>query len=324
MRRAHALLVVPLLAVAAIAGCGSSSHPSSATSSDANKAVRVTGAFGAAPKVTIPAEEASASLYTKTVIQGSGAPLTKTESAVSNFALYDWSGKTNKLIGSTFSSRTPTLFGSQIFQAIPGLKNALIGQKAGSRVLAVIPPKDGFGSQGNSQLGVGGSDTMVFVVDLIEEFSNTAAANGAHVSNGGGSLPTVSFPAQGKAPTVKIPSGVKPPKKLTVTTLIKGTGPKLTKGQTVVVQYVGVNWRTKQVFDSSWSRTAPFSFTLDANPEDIIPGWDTGLTGKAVGSRVLLVIPPADGYGKTGNSQAGIEGTDTLVFVVDIVGAVNP
>jgi FKBP-type peptidyl-prolyl cis-trans isomerase len=319
MRRAYALLIVPLLAVVAIAGCGSSS--SSATPSDANKAVSVTGAFGVAPKVTIPAEKASASLYTKTVIQGSGAPLTKTESAVGNFALYDWSGKTHKLIGSTFSSGTPTLFGSEM---LPGLENALIGQRVGSRVLAVIPPKDGFGSQGNPQIGVGANDTLVFVVDLIKEFSDTAAASGAHVSNGGGSLPTVTFPAPGKAPSVKIPSGVTPPKKLTVVPLIKGTGPKVVKGQTVVVQYVGVNWRTGGVFDSSWERSAPYAFSIDANPEEVIPGWDMGLTGQTVGSRVMLVIPPADGYGKTGNSDAGIKGTDTLVFVIDIVGANNP
>jgi peptidylprolyl isomerase len=35
----------------------------------------------------------------------------------------------------------------------------------------------------------------------------------------------------------------------------------------------------------------------------------------------MLVIPPADGFGKSGNSQVGIKGTDTLVFVVDILGA---
>jgi len=38
---------------------------------------------------------------------------------------------------------------------------------------------------------------------------------------------------------------------------------------------------------------------------------------------VLLVIPPADAYGKAGQPQAGIKGTDTLVFVVDILGAVT-
>jgi peptidylprolyl isomerase len=55
----------------------------------------------------------------------------------------------------------------------------------------------------------------------------------------------------------------------------------------------------------------------------VIPGWDTGLVGQTVGSRVMLSIPPADGYGKTGASQAGITGTDTLVFVVDIIDALQ-
>jgi peptidylprolyl isomerase len=48
---------------------------------------------------------------------------------------------------------------------------------------------------------------------------------------------------------------------------------------------------------------------------------DTGLEGVHVGSRVLLVVPPADGYGSKGVSSAGITGTDTLVFAVDVLGA---
>jgi len=53
----------------------------------------------------------------------------------------------------------------------------------------------------------------------------------------------------------------------------------------------------------------------------VIPGWDERLVGRTVGSRVILEIPPADGYGEQGNEQAGIKGTDTLFFVVDILGA---
>ena len=56
--------------------------------------------------------------------------------------------------------------------------------------------------------------------------------------------------------------------------------------------------------------------------DQVIKGWETGLVGQTVGSRVLLVVPPADGYGTAGDSQAGIKGTDTLVFVVDILAAV--
>ena len=63
------------------------------------------------------------------------------------------------------------------------------------------------------------------------------------------------------------------------------------------------------------------STTIGASPSQVIPGWDKGLAGQTVGTRVLLVIPPADGYGKTGSAQAHIKPTDTLVFVVDILGA---
>jgi len=51
-------------------------------------------------------------------------------------------------------------------------------------------------------------------------------------------------------------------------------------------------------------------------------GLGHGLVGQTVGSRVLLVIPPAGGYGSAGASKARISGTDTLVFVVDILAAV--
>ena len=52
----------------------------------------------------------------------------------------------------------------------------------------------------------------------------------------------------------------------------------------------------------------------------LIPAWDEGLVGVEKGSRVLILAPPADGYGSAGNQAAGIKGTDTLVFVVDILG----
>ena len=51
-----------------------------------------------------------------------------------------------------------------------------------------------------------------------------------------------------------------------------------------------------------------------------MPGWDKAIVGQTVGSRLLLVVPPADGYGAQG--QGEIKGTDTMVFVVDILGAV--
>ncbi len=318
MRRIAAALSFPLLAVIVLAGCGSSGSSNSAGSSP-NGSVAVSGAFGATPTVKIPASKASSKLAIKTIIKGTGPALGATDSFVGNYAVYIWRGTTHKQVLSTFSTGSPQVLAANV--GLVGLKQALTGATMGSRVLAVLPPKDAYGPTGNTQIGVKPSDTIVFVVDLIKDFSATAAASGKQVSNGGGGLPTVIAPPGG-APQVKIPS-TKPPKKLVVKTLIKGSGPPTAKGQTVVTQYVGVNWRTGKAFDSSWSRKQPFGFELDATPPQIIPAWDKGLKGVPVGSRVMLVVPPADGYGKAGNSQAGIKGTDTLVFVVDIIGAVS-
>ncbi len=53
----------------------------------------------------------------------------------------------------------------------------------------------------------------------------------------------------------------------------------------------------------------------------MLTGWNEGLTGVTVGSRVMLVIPPALGYGpEGGQASAGIKKTDTLVFVIDVLG----
>jgi FKBP-type peptidyl-prolyl cis-trans isomerase len=315
MRRIAVLLSAPLLAVAplAVAACGSSG-PSTPS-------VTVSGSFGKSPTISIPSQTAGSNLTVKTLIQGSGPVLSKSDAFVGNYAVYIWSGKTHKLAQSTFQTKTPQLFSGTL---LPGLESALQGKKMGSRVLAVIPPKDGYGKTGNSSAGVSATDTLVFVIDMIKEFANNAAATGSQVSNGGGSLPSVTAKS-GAAPVITIPSAAhKPPSGLVTKTLIKGSGPVVTKGQTVVTQYVGTIWRTGKVFDSSWSRGEPFGFTIGATPSQVITGWDKGLVGQTVGSRVLLIVPPADGYGKTGSSQAGIKGTDTLVFVVDILGAVNP
>ena len=321
-RRAAALAITSLFAVAAIAGCGSSSSSKAASSSasastgaDTYTSVTATGTFGKTPTVKIPAATGSGALYTKTVIQGTGATLTTAQSLLGDFVMYDWSGKTHKLIGSTYTNGTPTLFAGSL---LPGLSKALIGQKVGSRVLAVIPPADAFGTTGNSEIGVGAKDTVIFVIDMLKTFDNTVGVPGKQTSNGGGTLPTVIAGAAGKSPTITIPKTAAP-KTLEVKDLIKGTGAKVTKGQFIVVQYTGMNWRTKKVFDSSWSRSEPWGTPIGEG--QVISGWDKGLVGQTVGSRVLLVIPPADGYGKTGQSSAGIKATDDLVFVIDIIAA---
>lgn len=317
MRR-FALLLAPLLVVsAALTACGSSGGSSGSSSSSTNSKVTVTGAFGKQPKVTIPSETAGSDLHVQKVLGGSGQALPSTDALLGNYVVYIWNGKTSKLAANTYQS-VPTLFAGHL---LPGLTTALKGAKVGSRVLAVIPPKYGYGTQGNSQGGVSGTDTLVFVIDIMKAYTKTASASGKTVSSGGHGLPTVTA---SNPPSVTIPKTGKPPSTLVTKTLIQGSGPALSKGEYVVAQYVGVIWRTGKVFDASERDGAPFGFQIGATPTQVIPGWNDGLIGKKVGSRVMLVIPPKDGYGSQGSSQAGIKGTDTLVFVIDLLAAYAP
>jgi peptidylprolyl isomerase len=120
----------------------------------------------------------------------------------------------------------------------------------------------------------------------------------------------------GAAPTVVVPSGPRPTG-LETADLIKGTGPKAEPGDFVTVQYVLATYSSGKTIQSSWT-SQPFQFTIDATPEQVIPGWDTGVVGMQVGGRRELIIPPNLGYGAN-SPGPGISVNDTLVFVIDLL-----
>lgn len=128
-------------------------------------------------------------------------------------------------------------------------------------------------------------------------------------------LPEVSG-SYGTKPTLTFPEGAAP-QELEVVVLSRGDGELVEAGQDIEVHYLGQSWQGG-VFDNSYDRGSSISFPIGVGA--VIAGWDEGLVGQQVGSRVLLSIPSHLGYGDRGVPQAGIKGGDTLVFVVDIVG----
>jgi peptidylprolyl isomerase len=116
-------------------------------------------------------------------------------------------------------------------------------------------------------------------------------------------------------PKVTPPSGPAPTK-LVIKDLIPGTGAQATSGKSVSVNYVGALFKGGKVFDASWKRKEPFSFTLGTG--QVIPGWDKGVAGMKVGGRRELVIPAALAYGAKG-SPPTIPPEAPLVFVIDLL-----
>ena len=120
----------------------------------------------------------------------------------------------------------------------------------------------------------------------------------------------------GEKPVLTFPAGPAPTE-LATTVLSPGDGDLVKVGDDLVVNYLGQTWGG-HIFDNSYDRGTSISFPIGVGA--VIAGWDEGLVGQQIGSRVLLSIPPRQGYGERGMPQAAIKGTDTLVFVVDILG----
>lgn len=120
------------------------------------------------------------------------------------------------------------------------------------------------------------------------------------------------------------PVGAVEPNVVVAKTLIEGDGEEVGLDDIVAAHYHGALWNG-EVFDSTFDRATgdegsnPLLFSLN----QVIKGWKYGLAGQHVGDRVELVIPSEYGYGEAGASDL-IPGGATLVFVVDIVGAIDP
>jgi peptidylprolyl isomerase len=147
--------------------------------------------------------------------------------------------------------------------------------------------------------------------------ASTAASPAPSVADSSAAFPPVpagADPALSTKPAVSAGTGTV--SKLKTTTLIQGTGAAVQSGQTINVNYVGVTYAGGKEFDSSWSRSEAFSFPVGAG--NVIKGWDQGLIGVKVGSRVQLDIPSDLAYG---DSPSGGQPAGSLRFVVDVLSA---
>jgi FKBP-type peptidyl-prolyl cis-trans isomerase len=304
-------LIVLVAAIAALVSIGA--LPAAAADTSLSK-IDVAGANGQKPTLDFPQPFTAGASAHRVVTKGSGEKLVKGAKVTVDYVLID--GRNGQELEASYG-KTPVALDLDVKKAAPVLVDSLLGEKVGTRVLVAIAPKEGLTRNTTLQgAGVKKNDTLIFLLDVKDLHNPLARAKGAKITPPLG-LPTVALGRNGK-PTVTVPT-TDAPTNLVVQPLIKGAGAAVAAGQTITVHYTALIWQGGKKFDSSWDRNQPSEFTIGTG--QVIPGWDAGLVGQTVGSQVLLVIPPDQGYGAGGNPQAGIKGTDTLVFVVDILDA---
>jgi peptidylprolyl isomerase len=268
--------------------------------------------FDQKPTVAKGSGTPSSKLAVKTVIKGDGPKIVSGDFIQVNYLGQIWN--TAKVFDTSFGRGAYTNVIGQ-GKVIPGWDQGLIGHSVHSRVEMAIPPSLGYGSKGDPQSGIKGTDTLVFVIDVLERFNGKSSSTGKVVPQTNANLPKSGTNTDGKIPSLTIPKGVKAPTKLVSEYILEGDGPVIKSTDSVLAQYQGKVWSTGKEFDSSYTRgqLAPFALS------QLIPGWQQGLVGKKAGSRVLLVTPGPLGYGANPPQGSGIPKNATLVFTLDVL-----
>jgi peptidylprolyl isomerase len=322
-RRTAAAVSVVMSTVLLLASCGEeSSTPDDAASETETSSSAVAGELdevsfagevGKELTATWQSEVAAPTETTvTTLVEGDGEAIADGDT-VSTY-LWVGNGSTKKDVFSTYDQGAP----EQIpftEDLDPVFKQLIEGSTYGSRVVAVTTAEELFGENAaNNQLGVGEKDTLVVVADLVEKAAVAPTPTDDAVHDVPASeLPTVV--ETGGEPTGLDFSGIEEPALDTPVqrvVLKKGTGATVKATDTVKIDYLGATYEASEPFDESYSGT-PLTSPLSG----LIRGWSIGLTGVKIGSRVLIQIPPAYGYGAQGSGAIGPNAT--LWFVIDVL-----
>jgi len=336
---------LPVLIASAtlLSACGSNAGYGNPTGSGLST-VSVTGAFGSVPTVSWKSVPDFPSKTTvETAITGTGPAIpadraveakvyvSDAQAILQKNSLCQASGSSTSPCSTTFPLTAPatdlikTLQGVPYQVLSPSAKTLQIpasstglfspfrnGAHIGSRVIGLMPSTllgQTVQSDSIPAIGIGNHDAVLVVIDFIS--LDAAPPTVADV-------PAAQLPAivlkNGK-PVGMTFTGLAKPKTtdgLKRAILTQGTGTAITATSTITFDYLGAVYGAAKPFQENYSQK-PISYPL----AQLVPGWQTGLVGVKAGSRVVLEIPPALGYGA--QAQTGIPANSTLYFVLDIV-----
>jgi peptidylprolyl isomerase len=293
-------LVLVLLLVAALAGCGpveSTPAPTEASTAVPQEPT-VEPPTEAATEAVAPPEAATpveGAVVTDSGLQyieieaGDGpAPQAGEVVAIDYVAKLEEGGE----FDNSYSRGEPIRFALGRGMVIPGLDEGIALMNLGGKATLIIPPELAYGSQGAG--GVIPPDaTIIFEVELVS------------IEPGSPENPT----EVADEDYVTTESGLK------YYDIEPGEGQPAEMGQVVSVQYTG--WLADGTkFDSSIDRGRPLTLALGQG--QVIPGWEEGLTGMQIGGKRQLVIPPELGYGEQGSGGV-IPPNATLIFDVELL-----
>lgn len=115
------------------------------------------------PGISVPDHKAPKSAVVNVLKKGEGAKVKSDQFVVVKYTGIGWNSKT--VFDSTWTDHQATVIQVGSDTVSPGLNKALIGQRVGSQILAVLPPKDAAIADGSGKAPA--DDAAVYVVDIL-------------------------------------------------------------------------------------------------------------------------------------------------------------
>ncbi len=280
---------------------------------------QVRGEAGVRPQVTIPERPAPTGSAKRVIRQGTGEAVAPGDVIMTHFVGMTWAE--HRLFDESWDDGIPVAFSLGVGASIPAWDEGLVDVPVGSRVLLEVAPDKGYGADGLPESDITATDTLVYVVDIL----------GRHGPQDGSTGPAVPTPpdlpivgdADDGTPLVSIDPMAPPPPTLRTAVVLEGAGPAVRAGEVLVLQFSAATWRSARTFTSTWQAGSPEAVRLGQGTA-LAPGAEKALVGIRTGSRVLVTVPPAQGYGDKGLPEAEVRPGDTLVYLIDVLGAYAP
>jgi peptidylprolyl isomerase len=315
--RVLSVAIATAVTASALVGCSASPescvNPLGTGSADQ---VSVSGSLGSAPVVDFPTPFVGRDSSISTVIAADEAAPIVRDGYYVDFEATVYAGTDKTVLTSTaYGQNSSEPQRLAVIAGSSALSDAFLCQREGERFTLAGTTADIFGAAAGGSINP--TETVVVVFDVMNVFPRAASGIPQFGQDG---MPAVTTAPDGR-PGIAVPNTA-PPADLRIATLTKGHGDVVTEGQTVVAHYLGVIWGGG-VFDTTWDSNRPANLVaqsfIDNGGEGVVPGFAKALVGQTVGSRVLVSIPPAEGY-PAGQEPTSIPANATMIFVIDILG----
>ncbi|WP_053386519.1 FKBP-type peptidyl-prolyl cis-trans isomerase [Leucobacter japonicus] len=292
---APAALVGALLLVGCTAGGSAKADASGAdclAGGSASSGVKVSGSVGEDLKLTSKTPVSAKNVERSVLKEGSGDVVKEGQNVLTSMTLFN--GADGSVLQQLPASEIAVDKDGLTEWAYDGLRCATTGEQ-----IALAAPYDKVFTTDPADSGLEGvtkDDSLVIVMEFgeISDAQEDATADTCDtLTPRDEKYPEIDLGDGSAEPKITIPECMEPPTESESKVLTEGDGAVVAEGDTIMTNYVGVDWNGAVRFDGNWSETG---IEFSTAPGALIEGFRSAMIGQKIGSVIEVTMTPEDGY----------------------------